>query len=117
MLYIVYGPPDWLNAGPADILRLGLSGGFEARTEARRYGPGLTVHYASRTDQIHLKLYTMVDQGAGRHESDLRRLKPSRAELLTAARWTRTHDPSAGFLSELVAVLSHLGAEDASSDL
>lgn len=31
----------------------------------------LTVYLASRYDQIHLKLYTLVDQGPGKHEDDL----------------------------------------------
>ncbi|MGO9499580.1 MAG: hypothetical protein ACLQA5_23150 [Solirubrobacteraceae bacterium] len=33
---------------------------------------------ASRLDQIHLKRYALVDQGLGKHEGDLRALKPSR---------------------------------------
>ena len=66
----------------------------------------LTVHFASRIDQIHFKLYAMVDQGAGKHEADLRALAPTTAELLEAARWTRTHDPSEGFREELVAALA-----------
>ncbi len=43
-----------------------------------------------------LKLYAMVDQGAGRHEADLRAL-----------------DPSEGFRQELGRVLDHLGVLDA----
>jgi hypothetical protein len=58
----------------------------------------------------------MVDQGAGRHEADLRALEPTSAELLSAARRTRTHDPSEGFRQELVAVLAHLGVTDADLD-
>jgi hypothetical protein len=58
----------------------------------------------------------MVDQGAGRHEADLRALEPKPEELLSAARWTRTHDPSEGFRQELVAVLAHLGVIDADLD-
>lgn len=100
---------DWLNPGPADLARFGLPDGFETRT----YGPGLTVHFAGRLDQIHLKPYAMVDQGAGRHEVDLRALEPERDELLLAARWTRTHDPSEGFREMLLAALRHLGVQDA----
>jgi hypothetical protein len=84
--------------------------------ETRTYGPALTVLYAGRLDQVHFKLYAMVDQGAGRHEADLRALEPTREELLSAARWTRTHDPSEGFRQELVAVLAHLGVTDADLD-
>lgn len=82
----------------------------------RSYGTALTVRYAGRLDQIHFKLYVMVDQGAGRHEADLRALEPTPEELLSAARWTRTHDPSEGFRQELVAVLAHLGVTDVDLD-
>jgi hypothetical protein len=87
--------------------------GLVERLERRDYGPSLSVHFASRIDQIHFKLYAMVDQGAGKHEADLRALQPTADELLRAARWTRTHDPSLGFRQELVAVLAHFGVEDA----
>lgn len=76
-------PRDWLNTGPSDLLRLGLPGGFVTRIETRDYGSGLTVHFASQRDQIHLKLYAMVDQGAGRHQADLLALSPTREELST----------------------------------
>lgn len=106
-------PEDWLNAGPSDLVRLGMPVGFLGRVTTRRLGASLTVHFASRYDQIHFKLYAMVDQGAGRHEIDLRALDPDPEELLAAARWARTHDPSRGFLSELLAVLSYLGIDHA----
>jgi hypothetical protein len=109
-------PADWLNPGPTELLRFGLPDGFLARVETRTYGPALTVRYAGRFDQIHFKLYAMVDQGAGRHEADLRALDPTADELVAAARWTRTHDPSEGFRQELVAVLAHLGVTDADLD-
>jgi hypothetical protein len=106
-------PESWLNAGPADLVRLGLPTDFMERVETRLVGPSLTVHFASRYDQVHFKLYAMVDHGAGRHEMDLKALRPIREELLAAARWARTHDPSQGFRAELVAVLSYLGVDDA----
>lgn len=106
-------PDDWLNAAPRSLLDFGLPSGFVERLVSRRYGPSLTVHFASRFDQIHLKLYAMVDQRSGKHEDDLRALEPSREELLAAARWTRTHDPSEGFAAELCAALAHLGVDDA----
>jgi hypothetical protein len=105
--------PAWLNAGPAELLRFGLPEGFVDRLTSRRFGPALTVHFASRIDQIHFKLYAMVDQGAGRHQRDLEALAPSEEELLEAARWARSHDPSEGFLSVLLKVLTYLGVNDA----
>jgi hypothetical protein len=105
-------PQDWLNSGPAEMLRLGLPDGFELRWETKTYGPALTVRWASRFDQIHLKLYAAVDQ-AGKHLRDLQALEPHRDELLAAARWTRQHDPSEGFLWALREALTYFGIPDA----
>ena len=106
-------PEDWLNTGPSNLLDLGLPEGFEDRLARREYGEDLTVYFASRFDQIHLKLYALVDQGPGKHEDDLRALAPASEELIAAARWARTHDPSEGFEQMLRKVLEHLGVEDA----
>lgn len=107
-------PPDWLNSGPADLLDFGLPEGFEERLTTREYGPALTVSFASRLDQIHLKLYATVDAGGpGKHEQDLRALEPTRDELVAAARWSRTHDPSVGYREMLRDALAFLGVEDA----
>lgn len=107
-------PEEWLNGGPTSLLDLGLPSGFEGRVEWCRYGPALRVVFASRLDQIHFKLYAAVDAGGpGKHEADLRRLRPTRDELLAAARWTRTHDPSDGYRDMLVAALEHFGVDDA----
>lgn len=104
----------WLNAEPSrGLLEFGLPDGFSSRLHARAFGPSLTVHFADRFDQIHLKLYAVVDQGPGRHLDDLQALKPTRDELIAGARWARTHDPSEGFRTELLRVLAHLGVEDA----
>ncbi len=107
-------PADWLNAGPAALLDFGLPEGFLSRATRRDHGEALVAWYASRLDQIHFKLYATVDQGAGKHEADLRALVPTPDELLAAARWTRTHDPSEGYRSVLERVLSAFGVEDAS---
>jgi hypothetical protein len=105
-------PDDWLNAGPTDLLQFGLPAQFWARTTMRPYGEALSVHFAGRLDQIHFKLYAMVDQGGGRQEADLRALQPSREELLAAATWSMTHDPSPGYRTMLEQALRHLGVED-----
>lgn len=107
-------PEDWLNSEAArDMLRLGLPPGFTERLTPRDYGPFLTVRYASRFDQIHFKLHATVDRGGGKHFADLQELEPSEDELLAAARWSRTHDPSEGFLTVLTDVLAYFGVEDA----
>ncbi len=104
--------PNWLNSGPAGLLDFGLPEGFAERAEIRSYG-ALTLHVASRVDQIALKLYAAADQGlTSKHMADLRGLTPTGSELLTAARWTRTHDPSPGFAQELRVVLRALGVDD-----
>jgi hypothetical protein len=82
-------------------------------SETRRFG-ALTLRVAGRTDQIHFKLYAAVDQGLeSKHAADLRVLEPTRDELLAAARWSRTHDPSEGYKLGLVHVLTAFGVEDA----
>lgn len=106
-------PTSWLNSGPADLLDFGLPDGFVDRLERRDYGTALRAHFASRFDQIHLKLYAMADGLSGKHEADLRDLQPAEEELLTAARWTLTHDPSDGFRSLLLEALASLGVNDA----
>lgn len=104
---------DWINSGPAGLVELGLPRGFLDRVKTRSYRTSLTVHFASRLDQIHLKLYALVDQGVGRHEQDLRALNPAAEELAQAARWALTHDPSPGFREMLAQALRYLGVEDA----
>jgi hypothetical protein len=59
------------------------------------------------------ELLAMVDQGGGRHETDLRALNPTQGELIAAARWSITQDPSPGYRSVLVDALRVLGADDA----
>jgi hypothetical protein len=104
----------WLNGGPTSLLDFGLPEGFLERLDSRSYGEALVVHFASRYDQIHFKLYAMVDQGGpGKHEQDLRALAPSEAELLAAAHWSQTHDPSDAYRETLLQALHHLGVSDA----
>ena len=83
------------------------------RVVTRHYGPALDVHFAGRTDQIHFKIFAMVDQGGGRHEADPRALHPTAAELIAAARWSITQDPSPGYRSALVEALRYLGVDNA----
>jgi hypothetical protein len=104
----------WLNGGPTSLLDFGLPEGFLERLDSRSYGDALVVHFASRYDQIHFKLHAMVDEGGpGKHEQDLRAVAPSEAELLAAARWSRTHDPSETYRVTLLQALHHLGVRDA----
>lgn len=104
-------PAEWLNPGPTDLLELGLPDGFIDRLERHPYGEGLVVYLASRYDQIHFKLYALVDQGPGKHEEDLRALSPTEVELIAAAKWSRSQDPSEGYALMLHQALTHLGVE------
>jgi hypothetical protein len=104
---------DWLNTGPDALLDLGLPSGFVGRLERRDFG-GLVAWLAGRFDMICFKLCAAVDQGLrSRHFQDLRDLEPGRSDILEAARWTISHDPSSGYRSMLVEVLIDLGVEDA----
>jgi hypothetical protein len=110
---IDFGLPDaWLDPGPTAMLQWGLPDGLVERLTARSYG-ALTAHFAARFDQIHFKLFAFADLGGGRHEADLKALQPTREELLAAAAWTRTQDPSEGFRGVLAAALERLGVDDA----
>lgn len=104
-------PRDWLNDQVADetLFRCGLPDGLQSRLTLRNYGPRLSISFISRRDQIFLKLHAAVDRDGGRHLQDLLDLKPTADELLDAARWTRTQDPSEGFRILLGEMLKHLG--------
>lgn len=97
---------DWVNTGPAGLVDFGLPPGLEGRVHTRRFG-ALELHLPDRVDLICFKLYAAVDQTerVQPHFQDLRAMEPTEAELVAAARWTRTHDPSPGFLHELERVL------------
>lgn len=108
---------DWLDTGPDSLLDLGLPDRFVERLERRDYH-GLVAWLAGRFDMVCFKLYAAVDQGSrSRHFQDLRDLEPDRDDLLTAARWARSHDPSPGFRSLPVETLRALGLEDADAAL
>jgi hypothetical protein len=96
--------PKWMNNEPTGLLRNGLPDGFLERCVSRTYG-GLTVLFASRLDQIHLKLLA-IDRPNDKHHVDLKRLQPTREELLEAVAWTRRHADGEGFELELRAILA-----------
>lgn len=80
----------WMNHGPTSLLKLGLPTGFLERCSERRYN-GLIVRFASRYDQIHLKLYA-TGVPKDKHHQDLRRLAPTQHELREAATWVLAND-------------------------
>ncbi len=101
----------WLNAGPAGLIDFGLPDGTAGRVTVRRYG-SLEIHLPAREDLI------CFDQGPrSKHMDDLRALSPTLEELVSAARWTRTHDPSVGLLGELRGALALFEVEVDDADL
>ncbi len=103
---------DWLNGGPTAQLQSGLPRGFRERLETLTYRT-LVVHVASRVDHIYLKLYAAVDHhGRGKHVDDLRRLAPTRQELLEAAQWVRGQDIGPSFPEMVADTLRIFGVED-----
>jgi len=102
-------PERWLNPGPASAVDLGLPEGLMERVITRKFGKKLIVHLLDRYDQIHFKLYAVVDQGAGKHLDDLLALKPTPDEIEHAACWSMTHDVSEGFKGSLKILLNHMG--------
>ena len=101
--------PHWLNTGPADQVLAGLPDGFLSRLTRHDYGPCLTIFFPDRLDLIHLKLFAIMDQGPGRHVSDLAALKPTDEELIFAARWVLTQDAGEAFPQIVKTALKDLG--------
>ena len=104
-------PRDWLNDQVADetLFRCGLPEGLQSRLSTESYGSRLIISFISRRDQIFLKLHAAVDRDGGKHLQDLLDLQPTADELLAAAKWSRTQDPSDGYRLLLGEMLKHLG--------
>jgi hypothetical protein len=101
---------NWLNTGPASLLKMGLPQGFIDRLHIRKY-KGLTIHLADRFDQICLKLYASVDQGPeSKHFADLLALTPTPDELDQAKNWCLTQDVSADFEKEIKLAIENINA-------
>jgi hypothetical protein len=110
-------PEKWLNPGPTSAVDFGLPEGLMERVETRTFGKSLTLHFLSRFDQICFKLYAAVDQGIGKHYSDLISLEPDGEELEKAAQWSMTHDVSEGFRQNTKGLLQHMEHEDVAERL
>jgi len=108
---------NWLNTGPSSLMDFGLPQGWEGRVVTRQFG-GLCLNLPAREDQICFKLYAAVDRGPNdKHFEDLMKLNPTAEELVFAARWTVTHDPSEAFRGELFNCLAEMGVELTDADL
>jgi hypothetical protein len=104
---------NWLNNGPSKgdggLFRSGLPEGFVSRLTRYEIGEHLTLHLIGRYDQIHFKLFAAVDRFGGYHAEDMRKLTPTDEELLAAARWSMTQDPSEGYRQSLQRLMEHFG--------
>ena len=56
-------------------------------------------------------MYAAADR-AGYHVDDLQQLNPTEEELVAAAQWCQTHDPSEGFRQILLSMLHQLGYDN-----
>jgi hypothetical protein len=105
--------PGWLKSGPTALLEIaGLPAGFVGRLTTTTYGEALNVSFASRFDQVQLKLYALADRQEARDEQDLRRLDPTEQELRAGAEWARAHNAPGPFDHELATALAKFGVED-----
>lgn len=101
--------PEWLNTAPALQWRAGLPPGLEQRVQWRQYA-ALWVGVVARYDLIFFKLYAAADATGPQsvHYQDLLALRPSAAELDSAAAWVRTQDASPEFANVLDRVVNHV---------
>jgi hypothetical protein len=116
-------PESFVLIGGSALLALGLvsrttrdadiMAGVDARKglTPRTYGSRLTIHLPDRYDLIHLKLFAAVDQGMGRHVTDLEALTPTDSEMLDAARWVLTQDGGEVFPAIVRDALKQMGYE------
>jgi hypothetical protein len=113
-------PPNWLNNGPSQneggLFQMGLPHNIEQRLVPIVFGTHLKVHFISRYDQIHFKLWAAADQG-GYHIQDLLGLTPTSEEIRAAAIWTMEKDVSEGYRMILKILLNDIGYEDVTESI
>ena len=103
---------SWLNAGPTELLKWGLPDGLMARVVTRRYGPpwAFTSLGASTRSTSSCSPWSIKEAAVTRRTCAL---EPTHAELVSAARWSLTQDPSPGYRSVLDEALRYLEVDDA----
>jgi|GEM_PF-125272 len=113
-------PEEWLNHGPSSdsggLFQCGLPSGLLQRSHPTDFGDCLRVYFIDRIDQIFFKVYAAADR-MGVHVDDLIALDPAPEELVEAALWCMSHDPSEEFRHILISMYQQLGFEDAADDL
>jgi len=109
----------WLNFGPAPLMEFGLPDGLETRLTRVSYGPCLALHLIGRLDQIHLKLFAVMDPNTRieTHLGDLLDLEPTEAEARAAAAWLLNRKTSGDFRRKLQQALDRIGHEHVAQTL
>ncbi len=107
-------PPNWVNAGPAELYRRGLPEGIGGRLRSIDFGSRLRVHFVGRQDLVFMKLYAAASRGGrqAQHSSDLEALDPSHDELEKAIDWAVQQDGSEEFRHFLKRHLTDMGHDD-----
>lgn len=103
----------WLNFGPAPLMDFGLPPGLETRLQRVSFGKALALHLVGRLDQIHLKLYAVMDPKTRieTHLGDLMDLEPTENETRQAVNWLLNRKTSADFRKKLKQILDRIGHE------
>jgi hypothetical protein len=109
---------DWLNPGPSYLVTIGLPEGFQQRLTVRTYG-ALTIRIASRPDLVALKFFAATDPQRGPRRAidraDMRKLSPTRDEVLRALRWCLRVDGRPDYLRlDAAPLLADLGIDSIS---
>ncbi len=108
--------PDWMNTGPALQWQQGMPEGLAARVHWRHFGPasspdiGLDVGLVDRYDLIFFKVYAAADHATPRsvHYRDLIALKPSEADLESAAIWIKSLNASPEYFRVVDDLIAHV---------
>ena len=109
---------DWLSVQTAALFTHGLPEGLLTRAEARKYGSSLTIHFLSRYDQIHFKLFAALSsERRSVHVGDLLALSPSQEEMEHAALWALKDMPNEFYGPALKKLLTQIGYKDVSEKI
>jgi hypothetical protein len=105
---------NWLNSAASmhfpDLHLLPPS--FWQDLETREYGHSLKISFVTRSGQIHLKTYAVLNRAKPRDLDDLRILAPTSAEAEAAVRWVLDNMPVLSHRAKLPEILTHLGHDD-----
>jgi hypothetical protein len=108
----------WLNVDPASVMDFGFPEGMMSRLQTHRYGNNLIVHFLSRYDQIHFKLYAALTSDRRIiHVGDLIALNPTKDKINAAAGWIMTRDTTLVYKHALKDLLKQIGYQDVADKL